>query len=54
MGEDTVILAGNGVRIELTHIASNRSIYAKGAGRACLWAKNKESGFYSMNDVLGF
>lgn len=54
IGDHTVLFAGNGERIELTHKASNRSIYAKGAVRACLWAKNKESGFYSMNDVLGF
>lgn len=54
IGDHTVIFAGNGERIELTHKASNRSIYAQGAVRACLWAKGKGSGFYNMNDVLGF
>jgi 4-hydroxy-tetrahydrodipicolinate reductase len=46
------MFAGDGERIEFTHKASSRRIFAKGAVRAALWAKNKPSGFYSMKDVL--
>lgn len=52
VGEHAVIFAGDGERIELTHKASNRNIFAKGAVRAALWAKDKKSGLYSMQDVL--
>lgn len=53
VGEHSVILAGQGERIELSHIASDRSIFALGAVKAALWAKDQQSGFYSMLDVLG-
>jgi 4-hydroxy-tetrahydrodipicolinate reductase len=53
VGDHTVIFAGLGERIELTHKASSRDIYAKGAVRACLWAQEKKPGLYSMRDVLG-
>ncbi len=53
IGDHTVIFAGNGERIELTHKASNRSIYASGAVRAAIWIEGKSSGLYSMKDVLG-
>jgi 4-hydroxy-tetrahydrodipicolinate reductase len=53
IGDHTVIFAGNGERIELTHKASNRDIYAKGALRAAIWSQGKENGFYSMRDVIG-
>lgn len=53
IGDHTVIYAGEGDRIELTHKSSSRKIYAKGALRAALWAKNKKPGLYSMKDVLG-
>lgn len=53
VGEHTVILAGEGERIELTHKAQDRSIFARGAVKAALWAKDKPTGFYTMMDVLG-
>ena len=42
----------SGERIELTHKASNREVFAKGAIRAAIWGSVKEPGFYSMRDVL--
>ncbi|MFX5480888.1 dihydrodipicolinate reductase C-terminal domain-containing protein, partial [Acinetobacter baumannii] len=53
IGDHTVIFASEGERIELTHKASGRQIYAKGAVRAALWAQDKTPGLYSMRDVLG-
>lgn len=53
VGEHSVVLAGNGERIELKHIASDRSIFATGAVKAALWANGKPPGLYSMLDVLG-
>ncbi|MFO1242824.1 MAG: 4-hydroxy-tetrahydrodipicolinate reductase [Rickettsiales bacterium] len=53
VGDHTVIFAGEGERLELTHKASSRAIYANGAIRAALWAKKQKPGFYSMKDVLG-
>jgi 4-hydroxy-tetrahydrodipicolinate reductase len=52
IGDHSVIFAGNGERIELTHKASNRDIYAAGALRAAIWSNGKPQGFYSMQDVL--
>ncbi len=52
IGDHTVIFAGDGERIELTHKASNRDIFAKGAIRAAIWGSAKQPGFYSMRDVL--
>ena len=52
IGDHSVIFAGDGERIELTHKASNRDIFAKGAIRAAIWGSAKEAGFYSMRDVL--
>jgi 4-hydroxy-tetrahydrodipicolinate reductase len=52
VGEHTVMFAGDGERIEFTHKASSRRIFAKGTLRSALWAKNKPNGFYSMKDVL--
>ena len=40
-------------RIELSHKAESRDIFARGAVRAALWAMDKKPGLYSMNDVLG-
>lgn len=54
VGDHTVMLAGEGERIELTHIAQDRSIFAKGAVKAALWAFDKKAGLYNMRDVLGF
>ena len=53
VGEHTVILAGEGERIELTHRATDRAIFARGALTAALWAQCKAPGLYSMKDVLG-
>ncbi|TAE81910.1 MAG: 4-hydroxy-tetrahydrodipicolinate reductase [Alphaproteobacteria bacterium] len=53
IGDHTVLFAGDGERIELTHKASNRSIYARGAVRAALWVMHQPCGIYSMHDVLG-
>ncbi|MCP4316800.1 MAG: 4-hydroxy-tetrahydrodipicolinate reductase [Hyphomicrobiales bacterium] len=53
VGEHSVILAGEGERIELTHRALDRSIFARGAVKAALWGKGKDPGLYSMLDVLG-
>jgi 4-hydroxy-tetrahydrodipicolinate reductase len=52
IGDHSVIFAGDGERIELTHKASNRDIFAKGAIRAAIWGSVKNAGFYSMRDVL--
>jgi 4-hydroxy-tetrahydrodipicolinate reductase len=53
VGEHSVIFAGQGERIELTHRAEDRGIFARGAVRAALWAHGKAPGYYSMADVLG-
>src|SRR5438105_5097485 len=52
-GEHTVIFAGALDRIALTHRADDRTMFAQGAVKAALWAKDKKPGFYSMTDVLG-
>lgn len=52
IGDHTVIFAGDGERVELSHKASNRDIFAKGAIRAAIWGSAKQPGFYSMRDVL--
>ncbi len=54
VGDHTVMFAGAGERIELTHKSSSREIYATGAIRAALWAQDKKAGLYSMREVLGF
>ncbi len=53
VGDHSVIFATDGERIELTHKAASRIIYAAGAVRAALWTKGKQPGRYSMRDVLG-
>jgi 4-hydroxy-tetrahydrodipicolinate reductase len=53
VGEHKVVFAGDGERIELVHVATDRSIFARGAVRAALWAKGQGPGLYSMADVLG-
>jgi len=52
-GDHTVIYAGDGERLELTHRASGRDIFARGALRAAMWAIGKPPGLYDMRDVLG-
>jgi 4-hydroxy-tetrahydrodipicolinate reductase len=53
VGDHTVIFAGDSERIELTHRAESRTIFANGAVRAALWASAQKPGLYSMADVLG-
>ncbi|MEM7427294.1 MAG: 4-hydroxy-tetrahydrodipicolinate reductase [Pseudomonadota bacterium] len=53
VGEHSVIFAGNSERIELTHRAESRALFASGAVKAALWGMDKKPGFYSMLDVLG-
>jgi 4-hydroxy-tetrahydrodipicolinate reductase len=52
-GEHSVIFAGPYERIELTHKAEDRMIFAHGALKAAMWAHGKKPGHYSMADVLG-
>jgi 4-hydroxy-tetrahydrodipicolinate reductase len=52
-GDHTVIFAGDGERLELTHRASNRRVFARGALRAARWVVGKKPGLYGMRDVLG-
>jgi len=53
VGEHTVIFSGPGERLELTHRAASREIFARGALRAAKWIMGKPPGLYSMQDVLG-
>ncbi len=53
VGDHTVVFAGQGERIEITHKASSRAIFANGAVRAALWTADRKPGLYSMQDVLG-
>lgn len=53
VGDHTVIFAGPSERIELTHKAEDRMIFARGALAAAKWGKGKKPGMYSMSDVLG-
>jgi 4-hydroxy-tetrahydrodipicolinate reductase len=53
VGDHTVIFAGNGERVELTHKASSRETFANGALRAAQWAVRQKPGLYDMQDVLG-
>lgn len=53
VGDHTVLFAALGERVELTHKASSRDIFARGAIRAALWAHGKAPGLYDMRDVLG-
>ncbi len=53
VGEHTIYFAGEGERIELTHRASDRGIFARGALRAAHWATSQPAGVYDMQDVLG-
>ena len=52
-GDHTVIFAADGERLELTHRAASRQIFARGAVRAALWARGRAPGLYTMIDVLG-
>ena len=53
VGDHTVMFAGAAERIELTHKAESRDIFARGAVKAALWGMDRKPGLYSMTDVLG-
>jgi 4-hydroxy-tetrahydrodipicolinate reductase len=53
IGDHTVVFAGASERLELTHRAGDRQLFARGAVRAALWGQGKPPGLYSMQDVLG-
>jgi 4-hydroxy-tetrahydrodipicolinate reductase len=53
VGDHTVIFAGIGERVELTHKASTRETFANGALRAAQWVVSQKPGLYDMQDVLG-
>lgn len=52
-GDHKVIFAGAGERLELAHVAEDRSLFAQGAVKAALWGRGRPAGLYSMADVLG-
>lgn len=52
VGDHTVMFAGIGERVEITHKASSRMTFANGAIRASIWLEDKNSGLYDMQDVL--
>ncbi|WJG08028.1 4-hydroxy-tetrahydrodipicolinate reductase [Aliiglaciecola sp. LCG003] len=54
VGDHTALFADLGERLEITHKASSRLTFAKGAMKAAKWLKNQPAGLYSMEDVLGF
>jgi 4-hydroxy-tetrahydrodipicolinate reductase len=54
VGDHTVTFAAEGERVEITHKASSRMAFARGALRAAIWLGEREPGLYSMQDVLGF
>jgi 4-hydroxy-tetrahydrodipicolinate reductase len=53
VGDHTVVYANVGERLELTHKASSRDTFAKGALRAVKWVRSQPPGLYDMQDVLG-
>jgi len=53
VGEHTVMFAGLGERVEITHKATSRMTFAKGALRAAQWVMQQERGLFDMQDVLG-
>jgi 4-hydroxy-tetrahydrodipicolinate reductase len=53
IGDHSVLFAGDGERITLSHQAEDRSLFARGALKAAIWARGRKPGLYSMADVLG-
>jgi 4-hydroxy-tetrahydrodipicolinate reductase len=53
VGDHSAIFAGDGERVVLSHLASDRGIFARGAVKAALWARGRDPGLYGMFDVLG-
>ena len=54
VGEHDVVFASASERIKLSHIATSREVFSKGAVRAALWSEGADPGLYDMLDVLGF
>lgn len=54
VGDHTVMFMADGERVEISHKASSRMAFARGAVRAAVWLADKRSGYFSMQDVLGF
>lgn len=53
VGDHTIVFAGQGERLEITHRAEERAVFALGALRAAKWLMNQAFGLYSMKDVMG-
>jgi len=53
VGDHTVIFAADGERVEITHKASSRMAFARGAVRAAKWLSTQDAGLFDMQDVLG-
>jgi 4-hydroxy-tetrahydrodipicolinate reductase len=53
VGDHKVIFAGAGERLEFSHVAEDRGLFAQGAVKAALWGRGRKPGLYSMADVLG-
>jgi 4-hydroxy-tetrahydrodipicolinate reductase len=53
VGDHTVMFAADGERVEITHKASSRMSFARGAVRAAIWLADKDKGLFDMQDVLG-
>lgn len=53
VGDHTVLFAADGERVEITHKASSRMTFAKGAVRSALWLQGRSAALYDMQDVLG-
>lgn len=53
VGDHTVVFGGLGERVEITHKATSRELFARGAVRAALWLPDRPNGLYDMRDVLG-
>lgn len=53
VGDHTALFATDGERVEITHKASSRMTFAAGAVRAAVWLKNRDTGLFDMQDVLG-
>ncbi len=53
VGDHTVLFAADGERVEITHKASSRMTFAKGAVRSALWLRGRDAALYDMQDVLG-
>ncbi len=54
IGDHSLIFAGPGERVELSHKSTGRDLFARGALKAALWTEGRAPGLYTMRDVLGF